>query len=63
MTTPPQTQENDAEGTERRTKAAARCSECGSVYSAWVFSDNTVQPIGLPRGCDCGASEFEAISK
>ncbi|AGB35964.1 hypothetical protein Natoc_0083 [Natronococcus occultus SP4] len=63
MTTPRQTQETDADGTESRTKVAARCSECGSVYSAWMFSDNTVQPIGLPSGCECGASEFEPISK
>lgn len=63
MATHPQAQENNTEEAEDRTKVAARCDECGSVYSAWVFPDNTVQPIGLPRGCECGSSEFEAISK
>jgi hypothetical protein len=48
---------------KERSKVAARCCECGSVYSAWVFSDNTVQPIGLPKGCACGASDFVSISK
>ena len=49
--------------TDERQKAAARCCECGAVYSAWILPDNTVQPIGMKTGCKCGASKFEAISK
>lgn len=48
--------------TNERQKVAGRCRNCGAVYSAWVLSDNTVQPIGKKNGCRCGASEFEAIS-
>ena len=47
---------------DERMKVAARCRDCGSVYSAWVLPDTTVQPIGRKDGCQCGASEFEALS-
>ncbi|RKD88886.1 hypothetical protein ATJ93_3702 [Halopiger aswanensis] len=48
---------------DERQKVAGRCCECGAVYSAWVLSDSTVQPIGKKDGCRCGASTFEAISQ
>ena len=63
MSTHPKAEENNTESADERTKVAARCCECDNVYSAWVLSDNTVQPIGLPGGCACGASDFEVISE
>ncbi|UHQ95012.1 hypothetical protein J0X25_18855 [Haloterrigena alkaliphila] len=57
-----QTHDADARPTDGRTKVAARCRNCGSVYSAWVFADDTVQPIGRKDGCQCGTAEFEALS-
>ncbi|ELY57723.1 hypothetical protein [Natronolimnohabitans innermongolicus] len=44
-------------------KVAARCRECGAVYSAWVRSDDSVQPIGRKDGCRCGATTFQPLSK
>ncbi|AEH38528.1 hypothetical protein Halxa_3923 [Halopiger xanaduensis SH-6] len=63
MTSPQQTYETSTETTDERLKVAARCRECGGIYSAWLFADDTVQPIGRKDGCRCGASAFEAISK
>ncbi len=47
---------------DEREKVAARCSDCGAVYSAWILSDGTVHLIGRKDGCRCGCSTFEAIS-
>lgn len=57
-----QTEESDTDTTDEWSKVAARCRECNAVYSAWVLSDDTVQPIGRKDGCRCGAEEFEALS-
>ncbi|TYL39606.1 hypothetical protein CV102_04765 [Natronococcus pandeyae] len=43
-------------------KAAAKCCECGAVYSAWILPDDSVQLIGRKDGCRCGASAFREIS-
>ncbi len=45
-----------------RPKVAAQCCECGAVYSAWILSDETVQPIGRKDGCRCGGDTFQSIS-
>ncbi|MEY7851602.1 hypothetical protein AB7C87_20655 [Natrarchaeobius sp. A-rgal3] len=63
MDGPEQKQETDDGTGDERMKVAARCHECNAVYSAWILSDDTVQPIGRKDGCRCGSSEFEAISK
>ncbi|SEW23446.1 hypothetical protein SAMN05216285_3250 [Natrinema salifodinae] len=57
-----QSSETDGDGTDERVKVAARCHECGAVYSAWLRSDDIVQLIGRKDGCRCGAAAFEAIS-
>ena len=57
-----QTGETAATATEQRVKVAAKCRQCGAVYSAWILADDTVQPIGRKNGCQCGASQFEALS-
>jgi hypothetical protein len=54
--------ENDADDDDR-IKTAAQCIECDAVYSAWIFPDDAVQPIGRKDGCRCGCSEFEALSE
>lgn len=41
---------------------AARCRACGAIYSAWMKSKGSIQLIGRKDGCQCGASEFHAIS-
>ena len=62
MAEPSQTGETGTTAAEKRVKVAARCRQCGAVYSAWILADGTVQPIGRKNGCRCGASQFEAIS-
>ena len=57
------THDADETTTDGWLKVAASCRECNAVYSAWVFADGTVQPIGRKDGCRCGASAFEVISK
>ena len=57
-----QTHETGDSTTDERVKVAAQCRDCGSVYSAWILRDTTVQPIGRKDGCQCGATEFEALS-
>ncbi|MDJ1432438.1 hypothetical protein QNM96_10270 [Halostagnicola sp. A-GB9-2] len=47
---------------DERTKVAARCCECGAVYSAWVLSDSSIHVIGRKDGCRCGESAFQAIA-
>lgn len=58
-----QTHEADTATTDERLKVAGACRECGAVYSAWLLPDDTVRPIGRKNGCQCGASEFKALSK
>ena len=53
----------DATTADERLKVAGRCLECGAVYSAWLLTDGTVQPIGRKDGCQCGGTEFEALSE
>lgn len=55
---PPDTPEAD----ERR-KVAARCSECGTIYPAWVLPDDSIRPIGPADGCRCGVSAFRVIPR
>ncbi len=47
---------------DERLKAAARCRECGSVYSAWIHPDSSIHIIGRKDGCRCGATAFQDIS-
>lgn len=63
MTGNRQSQQVDELATDEREKVAARCRDCGAIYSAWVLADETVQPIGRKDGCQCGTSEFEALSR
>ncbi len=46
-----------------RMKTAARCIECGAIYSAWLLPDSSIRIIGRKDGCRCGESSFEALSK
>ncbi|MCU4740577.1 hypothetical protein OB955_08490 [Halobacteria archaeon AArc-m2/3/4] len=48
---------------DERLKAAARCRECGAVYSAWIHPDTTIDIIGRKDGCRCGARAFQDISR
>ncbi|ELZ14751.1 hypothetical protein C477_19704 [Haloterrigena salina JCM 13891] len=63
MTGHRQSQQVDEPAADEREKVAAQCRDCGAIYSAWVFADETVQPIGRKDGCRCGTSEFEALSR
>ncbi|QRV16234.1 hypothetical protein [Haloterrigena salifodinae] len=63
MTAHRQSQESDGSTTDEWEKVAARCRDCGAIYSAWVLADETVQPIGRKDGCRCGTAEFEALSR
>lgn len=49
-------------GKDEWIKAAAQCRACGAVYSAWIFADETIHPIGRKDGCRCGAADFEVVS-
>ena len=39
----------------------AVCEECGSVYAARQWPDDTIRIIGQ-EGCSCGATSFEIVS-
>ena len=49
------------EGSERtepteeseRTRSAAVCDGCGAIFTAWVWPDERVQPIGGTGMCSC----------
>jgi hypothetical protein len=62
MTDRQQAQGSGVETADERMKVAARCCECGCIYSAWIHSDDSVRPIGRPNGCKCGGAEFESLS-
>lgn len=47
---------------ETRTKAAARCEECGMTFVVWVLSEGDVSPIGTDGDCSCGGSAFHVLS-
>jgi hypothetical protein len=49
--------------TKTRTKAAARCEECGSAFVVWVLPDGGIRPIGIDGGCSCGGSGFRVLSE
>ncbi|AHF98643.1 hypothetical protein HALLA_07055 [Halostagnicola larsenii XH-48] len=44
-----------------RVKAAARCDECGAIYSAWKLPDGSIRIIGRKDGCRCGATSFQIL--
>lgn len=39
-------------------RAAARCEECGNIYTVTVHSEGDIVPIGVPNCRGCGGSEF-----
>ncbi|SDK25433.1 hypothetical protein SAMN04515672_2690 [Natronorubrum texcoconense] len=47
-----------AGGSER---TLAHCVACGSAYAAEIRDDETIQPIGMRTGCDCGSNEFQTL--
>lgn len=40
----------------------AACSNCGAVYVARLLTDGTIRPIGNPKECECGSSDFTDLS-
>ncbi|MDS0475869.1 hypothetical protein [Natrinema sp. 1APR25-10V2] len=50
----------DETDADRRTIAA--CEQCGSLYAALEFADETLRPIGRRDGCQCGCTEFVQVS-
>lgn len=54
--------QSNASGTDERRKVAARCSECGAIYPAWVLADDSIRPIGRGNDCRCGVSAFRVLS-
>lgn len=46
-----------------KTKAAARCTACESVFVAWQSSDGTIIPIGTANRCSCGETEFQVLEE
>ncbi|WP_207589100.1 hypothetical protein [Halomontanus rarus] len=44
-----------------KTKGAARCDECGSVFAVWMAPDGDIEPIGSRAGCPCGKSAFRVL--
>ncbi|WP_408957790.1 hypothetical protein [Natrinema sp. 74] len=47
--------------TDANRRTIAACEQCGSLYAALEFSDETLRPIGRRDGCQCGCTEFTAV--
>lgn len=47
---------------ETRTKAAARCKECGTTFVVWILPEGDIAPIGTDGDCPCGGSTFHVLS-
>lgn len=39
-------------------RAAARCDECGNIYTVTIHSGGEVVPVGVPNCRGCGGTEF-----
>ena len=40
----------------------AACVDCETAYVARLLEDGTIRPIGNPKECPCGSTEFEDLS-
>lgn len=44
-------------------RAAARCEECGNIYTVVIRAGGEVAPIGVPNCQGCGGSEFTVFGE
>lgn len=47
---------------EEAKRSLAECTDCGSIYAAWVWPDESVQIMG-ERKCKCGSIDFEIVGE
>lgn len=44
-------------------RAAARCDDCGNIYTVNIRPDGDLEPIGVPHCRDCGGTEFTVFGE
>lgn len=48
---------------DKAKRIAAECSHCGTIYTAQLWSNGEITPIGNPSGCECGGTDFINLNK
>ncbi len=43
---------------DRAERIAAKCAQCGKIYTAQLWLDGSITPVGKPSGCRCGGTDF-----
>lgn len=48
---------------DKAKRIAAKCAQCGKIYTAQLWLDGSITPVGNPAGCRCGGTDFVDLTE